>query len=146
MWRIHINYILLVFPGSTGAISAVETPRAIRDFRDSAHHRSALHVNVPYRKENADSRAAAGIEFFAGDIHDLSVSGRNNRGGVGRDRALGIAKEIKNEAAKENQNSGRKCPVKKKTGDASNDRRDRKFVRIFDHLIGSFEASVKEPR
>ena len=78
-------------------------------------------------------------------IYDhVAVGGRNDRAGIGRNRALGIAEKIKNEKPQKNQDSGGPFPAGIKTCGAHNQRRDRKFVRFFDHGEGKILAhSVK---
>ena len=136
LWRMNIDHVLLVFARRGRAKRRVKLPRAIDDVRDASGHRRALHVHVPDRKKNADAMAHRRIEQFIHDFDHMAIGGRNYDSWFGRNLALGIAEEIKNEKPQKNQDSGGPFPARDQTQCARDQGRERKFVRFLNHGDG----------
>jgi hypothetical protein len=56
-------------------------------------------MDIPHGEEDRDALSGNGCEGFVDNFDDMPVSRRNDSRGIAWNRAIGIAKEIKDEQA-----------------------------------------------
>ena len=125
--------ILFVLGGRFGVPRGEKFAGEIFYLGDGAGERGAIDVDVPDGEEDADACARAACIFFGRDDNDAAVSRGDDGFSVGREGAVGVAKEGKAEQRDRDENRCGTPPVKSERDAAEEERRQTEVVAFLDH-------------